>query len=106
MKELQELARLWNVQTSYDDVTSTRRSAEPDTILAVLRALGAGVSFTSDIEDAITERREQLRARALEPVTASWDGTAPSVLARLPAGAGTVTAKIEMENGGERSWEV
>ena len=41
---LHQLARLYNIQTAYYDVAHLRRPASPESLLAILQALGAPVA--------------------------------------------------------------
>jgi len=73
-RQLLELARLYGIQTSYLDMTKQRRDADPEALLLVLRALGAGVEDFADVRDALARRKDQLRKRKVEPVMVAWNG--------------------------------
>src|SRR5712691_11547879 len=73
-RDLLELARLYRIQTSYLDMTKQRRHADPEVLLAVLSAMGAGVETFSDVPEALARRKDELRKRAVEPVMVAWDG--------------------------------
>jgi len=73
-RRLVELARLYGIQTSYLDMTRQRRDADPNSILLVLHAMGAGVDRMDDVPDALRRRKEELRERKVEPVVVAWDG--------------------------------
>jgi 4-alpha-glucanotransferase len=73
-RELLELAKLFGIQTSYLDMTKERKTAEPESLMLVLRALGAGVEKFGDVPRALARRKEELRRRAVEPVMVAWDG--------------------------------
>jgi hypothetical protein len=49
MSRLTELARLHGIQTSYIDMAKERRDADPEALLLVLRAMGAGVETFHDV---------------------------------------------------------
>jgi 4-alpha-glucanotransferase len=68
-EDLATLAHLYGVQTSYHDAMGNYVEAEPDSLLAVLRALQAPVEGMADVPEALRERREELDRRAVEPVT-------------------------------------
>ena len=72
--ELLELARLYKIQTSYLDMTKQRRDADPEALLLVLRAMGAGVEKFDDVPEALARRKDELRKRKVEPVIVAWDG--------------------------------
>ena len=72
--QLLELARVYNVQTAYTDFWGQRRRAEPEALLAVLRALGAGVETLRDVPDALRGRRQELWRRVCPQVCVAWQG--------------------------------
>ena len=49
LSEILELARLHGVQTSYIDMAARRHQADPEAVLLVLRAMGAGVEKFDDV---------------------------------------------------------
>jgi 4-alpha-glucanotransferase len=69
-----KLARLYGIQTSYIDMGKQRRQADPEAVLLVLRAMGAGVEGFDDVVAALARRKEELRKRTVEPVMVAWDG--------------------------------
>ena len=103
---LLELARLYDVQTAYTDFWGQRQEAEPEALLAVLRALGAGVETLRDVPDALRERRQELWRRVCPRVLVAWQGVAPALELRLPADLQehhTFAYRLSLENGRERS---
>jgi 4-alpha-glucanotransferase len=103
-EDLLTLARLYGVQTSYDDAMGRHVEAGPESLLAVLRALQAPVESLDDVGDALRERREELAGRIAEPVAVAWDGHAPSIELRLNGG-GSLAWHLDLE-GGERRAQV
>jgi 4-alpha-glucanotransferase len=73
-EKLIELARLYGIETSYVDMTQQRRDADPDALLLVLRAMGAGLNGMDDVPDALRRRKDEMQKRAVEPVMVAWDG--------------------------------
>jgi 4-alpha-glucanotransferase len=75
-RNLQQLAKLWGIQTSYLDMSKQRRDADPEAMMMVLRAMGAGVDGPDDIKDALARRKKELELREqnVEPVMVAWDG--------------------------------
>ena len=73
-KRLLQLARLYGIQTYYLDMRKQRRDADPEALLLVLRALGAGVDKFEDVPRALSRRKEELRQRTSEPVMVAWNG--------------------------------
>jgi 4-alpha-glucanotransferase len=72
--QLLQLARLYGIQTSYLDMRQQRRDADPEALLLVLRAMGAGVNKFSDVGDALLRRKTELQKRTVEPVMVAWNG--------------------------------
>jgi 4-alpha-glucanotransferase len=103
---LSTLARMYGVQTSFYDVERRRQQASPEALLLVLRALGAPVETFADVADALRERRGELWARGVEPVTVAWDGQPVAIDLRLPAASaeGIVRCQLAHEGGNSRSW--
>ena len=73
-RELFRLARLYGIQTSYVDMAKQRQEAHPETLLLVLRAIGAQVNGFEDVPRALRHRIEELQERRVEPVMIAWDG--------------------------------
>jgi 4-alpha-glucanotransferase len=98
---LRKLSRLYNVQTSYYDVSHQRRQASTDSLLAVLRALGAPVTSMNDVTSALREREQVLQRRILEPVNVVWENKTPLIMVRLPANLadGVLNGWLELESG-------
>jgi 4-alpha-glucanotransferase len=65
---------LYGIQTSYLDMRKQPRLADPESLLLVLCALGAGVEKFADVTDALARRKEKLKNRKVEPVMVAWDG--------------------------------
>ena len=107
--QLLELARVYNVQTAYSDFWGQRRRAEPEALLAALRALGAGVETLRDVPDALRERRQELWRRVCPQVCVAWQGIAPALELRLPADLQehhTFAYRLSLENEQGRSQTV
>src|SRR5438093_703264 len=66
-RELLELARLYRIQTSYLDMTKQPRKADPEALLLVLRAIGAGVENFQNVPEALARRKNELSKRRDEP---------------------------------------
>src|SRR5205085_17253 len=86
-------ARHHGVLESYVDAGGTTRHATPETLRAVLRALGVPIERTRDAAGALREAESEAWSRGLEPTTVAWEGRAaraglrvPSRLAREPRG--------------------
>ena len=57
---LYHLARLYGVQTAYYDVNHHRQTASQESLLAVLRSLGAPVAGLQDVLSAWRQRQQTL----------------------------------------------
>jgi 4-alpha-glucanotransferase len=101
LSALRRLAQLHHVQTSYIDVHGKRPQASPESLLAVLKALGVGIEHPSEARLAVQERRQDLWRWHLEPVVVAWDGVMPPVELRLPAAQarGTLDIELALEDG-------
>ncbi|MFC1931551.1 4-alpha-glucanotransferase [Chloroflexota bacterium] len=101
------LARLYGVQTAYYDVYHLRKQASTESLLAVLRLLGAPITTFQDIPSACRERQQALWQRPLEPVVVAWNGEPSLVEVRLPLGAANaaVNCHLKLETGEELQWE-
>jgi 4-alpha-glucanotransferase len=100
-EDLATLARLYEIQTSYQDAMGKHVEAAPESLLAVLRALRAPVEGMADVAEALRERREELDRRVVEPVTLVWDGAAPEIELCPFHGGGSIAYHLDLE-GGER----
>jgi 4-alpha-glucanotransferase len=105
IRSLNRLARLYSIQTAYYDMGTCCQRASPESLMAILRALGAPLAKTGDIGPALRERRQEIWRRQAEPVNVAWDGTLPSIklrLTRQTAGK-RFDYRLEMETGEEIS---
>jgi 4-alpha-glucanotransferase len=105
--ELRELARSYGVQLEYVGMDGKTRPAPAESLLAVLRALGAEVGSEADVPLALIARQAALWNRRVEPVLVAWDGILPWIGVRVPEGllASTVRCRIEIEAGVLRQWK-
>jgi len=104
---LHQLARLYNVQTAYYDVDHHRQQTSKDSLLAVLRALGAPVSSLNEISSAIRGKRLSIWQRILEPVTIVWGRECPVIKACLPVNLADSCLKghLELESGEQKFFQ-
>ncbi len=103
--DLRELARLYGVETSYDDAMGRHVEASPESLLAVLRALGAPLESEDDVPEALDERRQELAERVIEPVLVAWDGRAPTIVLRFSSDSGRITCNFDLDGGERWAWE-
>jgi 4-alpha-glucanotransferase len=104
---LHKLAHLYGVQTAYYDVSHRRRQVSVDTLLAILKSLGAPIATLKDTPSAWRQRRQELWQRPLEPVAVAWDGRLASVEVRLPAAIAdkSIECHLHMESGKWQHWQ-
>jgi 4-alpha-glucanotransferase len=95
---------MYQVQTSYQDAGGKHVEASPESLLAVLTALGAPVDGPGDVAEALSARREELDERLFEPVVVAWDGHAGGIDLRLRGGNGSLACHLDLENGERRGW--
>ncbi|MBC2902416.1 4-alpha-glucanotransferase [Streptomyces cupreus] len=94
-RELTELARLYGVATHYTTDLGHRVDTSPDTLRAVLAALGADTSTPGGIRDALAERRRRLGEPLLPPSVVQRAGR-PSAPLAVPPGT---ELWVETEDG-------
>lgn len=101
--ELAALAGLYGVHTTYLDVRHETQTASPETLQAVLCALGVPLDSLSDASSLIGERRTQLAQQAIEPVIVAWNGKAPAIDVSLPAAHSgqELRCRLRSEDGAE-----
>jgi 4-alpha-glucanotransferase len=106
MDDLNQLAEIYGVQTSYYDVTGQLTQATPEALVQVLRALGAPMGKVEDAPAALRQRRHDEWSRWLEPVSIAWDGMSTDLVFRLPARQfpSALGCTLELETGERRSW--
>jgi 4-alpha-glucanotransferase len=103
---LSTLARIYGVQAAFFDVEDRHQQASAEAVLSVLRALGAPVETFADATDALRQRRRELWARGVEPVTVAWDCQPVGIDLRLPAKSsdGSVRCHLSLEAGDGHAW--
>ncbi|NUS10348.1 MAG: 4-alpha-glucanotransferase [Streptomyces sp.] len=94
--DLAELARLHGVAAHYTTDLGQRVAVSPDTLRAVLGALGVDTATPAGIRDALAERRRRSAARLLPPGVVLRSGRPPTELA-TPHG---VELWVRTEDGG------
>ena len=106
LQALHQLATLYGVQIAYYDVAGRRRHATPESLMAVLRALGVPVGTHHDILAALRERRQAPWKRGVEPVAVAWEGAPGELELRLPGdtASGHLAAHLTLAAGDVLSW--
>lgn len=102
-RHLGRLARAYGVQSVYYDITHRRIRVSPQTLLAVLKALGAPLERGGDARDALRAHELAQWRRICDPVAVSWDGEPAGLTVRLPAAASEARADLHLrlEHGGD-----
>ncbi len=105
---LRQLATLYGVRTSYFDIGGRKRRAEPEGLLAVLRALGAPITRIPEAPEALRERVAAQWRRGAEPVVVAWGGRVPTIDLHAAAAdlAGPIECTLRREDGEVRRWRV
>lgn len=103
---LHKLAHLYGVQTAYYDVAHRRCQASPESLLAILKALGAPIRTINDAASALRLRRQDMWQCLLEPVTVAWHGDPVMVEVRLPAtiADALLVGHLTLESGEQRTY--
>jgi len=98
---LHEIARLYNIQTAYNDAFGQRVESPPEAILCVLKTLGAPAEKFDDLSDALRQRRQRLWQRCIDPVLITWNRRPLTFRVRLPIELAETTVKyqIALETG-------
>jgi len=96
VEALRRLARFRGVQTAYFDIRHQRRTPSPDTLLAVLRALGEPLENLRDAGEAVRCAETAAWARVCSPVCVAWDGAPPPLELRVPSEKGDARARIRV----------
>lgn len=102
MRHLGRLAHAYGVQSVYYDITHRRVPVSPQTLLSVLKALGAPLGREGDARDALRAHELAQWRRMCDPVAVSWDGDSAGLTLRLPAAAAKTRADLHLrlEHGG------
>jgi len=105
LHELAELAGSYGIQTAYHDAMGELRTARPEALAGVLRAMGVPLDGPDDVGEALRARRAELAGRLLEPVVIAWDGEPPAFDLRLRREDGdALGCHLDLEDGGRRAW--
>lgn len=104
LSRLRELARLYNVQLTYEDASGKKREATRPALTAVLRKRVGD----RDFDDALREREHLLSNRFVEPVTVVWGRSKPRVELRLPQQSADTPLEweLQLEDGSARSGRI
>ena len=96
---LHALARAHGVDTAFDTFGGGRAEASPDTLVAVLAALGVDARTPERIATALQEVEDEPWRRVLPPVVVHRRGSAGDLPVHVDDGD-PVTVRVELETGG------
>ena len=104
---LRKLAAAYGVQTSYSGSEHKKKVASTESLLAVLRALGAGVATLDDVPAAYSAWQRAEARRIVEPVLVAWDGQLKSIPVRIRRNSigSQVTLSLKQEDGNLTEWK-
>lgn len=104
---LRKLASLSGVRTSYSGSDRKRKSASLESLLAVLRALGADVSRLDDVPAAYRECQRAEAGQVVEPVLVAWDGQLESIPVRIRRNSlrRQIGLSLKLEDGSVSEWQ-
>jgi 4-alpha-glucanotransferase len=104
LRSLRVLAEAYGIQRRWRAADGTRRVVADDTLLALLRALGAPLDTVAEAPDALRAYEATRAATVVEPVAVQWGGDAPLTLdlrARAPRDLRVV---VDLEDGTKAEW--
>lgn len=105
MNQLNELAGLYGIETSYYDISGRQIHANPEALIAILRVAGVDAGSGADIDAALVAARQRKWRHAIEPVAVAWLGRETSIELRIPADAWdeTLEWRLLFEDGTTRT---
>ena len=88
-------------------MNNRRQQAGEESLLAVLRSLGAPVAGLRDVPPARRELKQALWQQVIEPVVVAWDGKPLHAEIRLPLDASEANLRchVKLETGEHLRWE-
>jgi len=107
MRLLYQLGQFYGIQTAYYDVFHRRQQVSAESLLVILRSLGAPVATLQDAPSAWRECQQVLWQRVVEPVIVAWNGEPLPVQIRLPLSASDtdLNCHLSLESGEHLQWQ-
>jgi len=104
---LRKLAGYHGIQTAYSGSDHKINTATADSLLAVLRALGAPIATLEDLPAACREWEDARARQIAEPVVVAWDGNLPTIMVCLPRRLTGRQVKVSLatEDGRRTEWD-
>ena len=85
LRNLHRLAELNGVQSSFLDAANQRRTAAPEALSSLLKALGVPASNDKEIVDSLRASRLRPLRRGIEPVNVCWEKEDAKLVLHVPA---------------------
>ena len=100
-RQLHKLAELSGVHPSFIDAANERKTASPEVLAGVLKALGVPAGNEKEIRDSLRANRRKPYRQCLEPVTVAWDQCPAKIICHLPAKLSNkrLHLRLSFENG-------
>jgi len=107
-RPLRRLAAAWGLQIGYYDIQRVWREPSQEAILALLKALGAGLERIVDVPSALKARQEALWGRPLEPGIPCLENESVRIRIRPPKSLpkGSLVFEVQEETGASRRIEL
>lgn len=105
---VRRLAECYGVELSYRDGLGQYRDVSPDSLLAVLRALGAPLENLQQAPAALEDFRQRFWQQLVEPVVVTWLGQPTEIEIRIPhqEANSRLAGTVELESGRVRKFTV
>lgn len=105
---LERLAHIHGIESSYVDATGQTRIVSPETLIALLRALGINASDDHEIKAAFAHAEEARNRTVVEPVCVVW-GQRPARVTFNCSAAGSasrIKCVLHLEDGTNRALRI
>ncbi|MCU1430407.1 MAG: 4-alpha-glucanotransferase [Actinomycetia bacterium] len=108
VRALRALAKAYGVQRQWRASDGNRATVSDDTLLVLVRLLGAQLDDAAGAPDALRAFEAERAARVVEPVAVQWGDERVSLEVRMPAAArdADVQCTVELDDGTTRAWSV
>jgi 4-alpha-glucanotransferase len=105
---LHKLAQLYGIQVAYYGSDHKRNPARVESIIAILKSLGAPVTSSDDLQSAYQARQKWKRKQFIEPVIVAWDGNLESITVHSPDDdlGSRYNILLILEDGTQHSYEL
>ena len=106
LASLRQLAQVYGVEAAYEDGLGQQSEPTPETLIAVLGALGVQIDSPDDAPAALREHSEAMMARAVEPIVVAWEGVADLDFRGSTPSSRPIDCSIVLEDGTTREWRI